>query len=109
MATIPQTDEEEMETSQIFPSANGGKKVSHWLSRVRASFIVPAVGLMGLGVFALGAMREIRLHFASPISTSESGRLFSWERSSPRRCPIAQLDSTTSTRKLRAISILLRS
>ena len=58
MATVPQTDEEEMETSQIWGSTNGNEaKVSHWFSRARASFIVPAVGLMVVGVLALGAIR----------------------------------------------------
>ena len=58
MAAVPQTDEEEMETSQIWGSTNGNEaKVSHWFSRARASFIVPAVGLMVVGVLALGAIR----------------------------------------------------
>ena len=53
MAAVPQTDEEEMETSQIWGSTNGNEaKVSP-----RASFIVPAVGLMVVGVLALGAIR----------------------------------------------------
>ena len=58
MAAVPQTDEEEMETSQIWGSTNGTEaKVSHWFSRARASFIVAAVGLMVVGVLALGAIR----------------------------------------------------
>jgi len=61
--------EEEMETSEILPSHGSEGKVSHWLSRVRASFIVPAVGLMVLGVFALGAMRQ---SLASPTAGDQS-------------------------------------
>ena len=59
MAAIPQTEGEEMETSRIFPSTDKSEgKVSYCASRMRFYVIVPAVGLMVLGVFALGAMRQ---------------------------------------------------
>ena len=50
----------------------------------------------------------IRLHFASSISTWESGRWFRWEHSSPKRWTIAHIKPPISTRKLHAIPILLR-
>ena len=69
MLSMATPTEEEMETSEILPSRGSEGKVSHWLSRVRASFIVPAVGLMVLGVFALGAMRQ---SLASPTAGDQS-------------------------------------
>ena len=69
MLSMATPTEEEMETSEILPSHGSEGKVSHWLSRVRASFIVPAVGLMVLGVFALGAMRQ---SLASPTAGDQS-------------------------------------